>query len=587
MRDRNSGETRPTRPSDVAVLCRTNRQCQLVADALAALGVPAVVPRMELLDTAEAKLLMAGLRLWVDPGDALAAAEVSRLVCHPADLDGLVARVLDEPGPGAFRDDPAVAALVAARARNPDLGPIAAIDAVIAAGDLRALCAGWGHSPQRLANLDALRSHAVQYAGESSASGTAITLVGLLRYLESMVDTWGWDKSRSDSQALRAEADAVTISTWHRAKGLEWPVTILFGLETLRDPQAHGTHVMTDRQDFDVADPLGGRWIRFWPNPYSTAGQHGPVKTAFQASQAYGELVARADREALRILYVGWTRARDRLILAVQRGKLKGGLVGKLTTLNPPLISEPPAAAGAPAGDAHVTWAGRDVTIAVVPCAPAAPVEVAKEPGTVTIGRPPITRAPARILPSAAAPVPSTLGETVVLGNRIAVRGQQVDMTAVGNAVHGFLAADRPALLPDDRLSMAAAILKRFRVHENIEPSDVLEVASRLWRWIDARFNGGRLHREWPVLSRTAAGTLLSGTADLVITTPAGIVVIDHKTFPGMDQAALARAQTYSGQLAAYSTAICTATGAPPASTWIHFPILGQVVEVSLTAPTV
>jgi ATP-dependent exoDNAse (exonuclease V) beta subunit len=177
--------------------------------------------------------------------------------------------------------------------------------------------------------------------------------------------------------------------------------------------------------------------------------------------------------------------------------------------------------------------------------------------------------------------VASTPGEIVVLGKRIAIRGQ-VDMTSVGNAVHSFLAADRPALVEDERLAMASAILKRFGLAENIEASDVVEVGSRLWRWIDVRFGAGRLHREWPVLSRTPAGTVLSGTADLVVKTAAGIVVIDHKTFPGMDQAALDRAQTYSGQLAAYSHAICAATGQPAASTWIHFPVLGQVIEVCL-----
>lgn len=579
VRDRNSRETRPAQPADVAVLCRTNKQCQEVADALGALGVFAVVPQMELLDTAEAKLLMAGLRLWVDPGESLAAAEVARLVSYPADLDGLVARVLNEPGSGAFRDDPAVAAIVAARVCNPDLGPVAAIDAVIAAADARALCAGWGNSVQRLANLDALRSHAVQYVGESSASGTAVTLVGLLRYLESMVEKYGWDRRRTDSQALLAEADAVTVSTWHRAKGLEWPVTVLFGLETLRDPQAHGTHVMSDRKGFDVADPLGERWIRFWPNPYTNANQNGPVKTAFQASQAYADLVARADREALRILYVGWTRARDRLVLAVSRGRLKDGLVGKLAEIDPALVPEPDVA---PAGEARVSWAGLDVTISVSPSAPATPVAVAKEPGTVALGRAPSARAPARISPSAATPVASTPGEIVALGRRIAVRGR-VDMTAVGNAVHGFLAADRPALLEDERVAMANAILKRFGVAENIETLDVVELATRLWRWIDGRFGASRLHREWPVLSRTAAGTVLSGTADLVVRTPTGIVVIDHKTFPGMERSALDRAQTYSGQLAAYSHAICAATGETAATTWIHFPILGQLIEVCLT----
>ena len=62
---------------------------QDVAEALGLLGVPAVVPRMRLLDTAEGQLVLAGLRLWVDPRDALAAAELAHLVVYAADLDGL------------------------------------------------------------------------------------------------------------------------------------------------------------------------------------------------------------------------------------------------------------------------------------------------------------------------------------------------------------------------------------------------------------------------------------------------------------------------------------------------------------------
>ena len=81
VRDRDSGAARPAQRADVAVLCRTNKQCQEVAEALGALGVAAVVPRMGLLDTAEGQLLVAGLRLWVDPGDALAAAELCSNSC--------------------------------------------------------------------------------------------------------------------------------------------------------------------------------------------------------------------------------------------------------------------------------------------------------------------------------------------------------------------------------------------------------------------------------------------------------------------------------------------------------------------------
>ena len=57
---------------------------------------------------------------------------------------------------------------------------------------------------------------------------------------------------------MRSE-DAVNVSTWHRAKGLEWPIVILFGLESVREPEAYGVHVLSDRTTFDVSDPLGGR----------------------------------------------------------------------------------------------------------------------------------------------------------------------------------------------------------------------------------------------------------------------------------------------------------------------------------------
>ena len=74
------------------------------------------------------------VRLWVDPGNALAAAEVARPISYPADLDGLLGRVRDEPGIGAFRQYPAVGVIVAAGVSSPDLGPIAGTDAVIATG---------------------------------------------------------------------------------------------------------------------------------------------------------------------------------------------------------------------------------------------------------------------------------------------------------------------------------------------------------------------------------------------------------------------------------------------------------------------
>src|SRR5690606_13178116 len=196
--------------------------------------------------------------------------------------------------------------------------------------------------------------------------------------------------------------------------------TALYGLESLRPPLAYGVHVMSDRDDVDLARPLDGRWIRFWPNPYTTSNQGGPVKDAYERSEVFAALVDRSRREALRVLYVGWTRARDRLVLAAQERKLLGGLLGALAGIDPALIGDPGLVE---AQDADVTWAGRPVRLRVRPAAPADPVMAPPVAGRITVGIAPAPRAPARLSPSAAPPVPCALGAPVALGPRLLVHG--------------------------------------------------------------------------------------------------------------------------------------------------------------------
>ena len=578
VRVRGLDAVRGLRRSDLAVLCRTNKQCQDVADALGALDVPAVVPRMDLFDTTEALVVIAGMQLWVDPGDALAASEIARLISYPLNLDAVVTRALAAPGADAFRDDPTVARVLAAREAGRDRDPLAAVDVVIEATRLRELCAGWGNTALRLANLDALRGHAASYVEKSLAAGDAPTLVGTLRRFTEMTDASSWKTSRADSQALLTGEDAVTVSTWHRAKGLEWPITVLFGLESLRDPRSHGVHVMSDPASFDVSDPLRGRWIRFWPNPYSNNQQKGPVRDAFERSATHAMLVSRAEREALRVLYVGWTRARDRLVFAATRGKLLQGLVGTLSAIDPSLICEPTAAK---TGVESVSWAAHEVSISAVPPRPVPPIQAVPVPGVVTLGQTPQVRPAARIAPSSVAPVACGIGEVVMLGPRIAILGSP-RMEELGHAVHGFLAADRAGMSDDDRLAMANELLQRFRVDDNLAARDLLFVASRFWGWIHSRFAGARLHCEYPIAHRTESATIVAGTIDLVVRSGNQAVIIDHKSFAGRGTSAATRTMEYSGQVAAYAAAIQATLPGSVVSTWIHYPILGQMMEIVL-----
>jgi ATP-dependent exoDNAse (exonuclease V) beta subunit len=90
------------------------------------------------------------------------------------------------------------------------------------------------------------------------------------------------------------------------------------------------------------------------------------------------------------------------------------------------------------------------------------------------------------------------------------------------------------------------------------------------------------LRREWPVLHRLPEGTVLRGVADLVLELEAGLVVLDHKSFPGNRGQAVTRAAEYAGQLAAYARALKASTGKEILATYIHLPVSGLAVEVRL-----
>jgi ATP-dependent exoDNAse (exonuclease V) beta subunit len=84
VRDRVSGVGRPLRPGDVAVLCYQNKTCESLARELAALDVRAVLARAGLMETPEALLVLAGLRLFVDAQDNHDMDQNSLLGAYPA-----------------------------------------------------------------------------------------------------------------------------------------------------------------------------------------------------------------------------------------------------------------------------------------------------------------------------------------------------------------------------------------------------------------------------------------------------------------------------------------------------------------------
>jgi len=582
VRDRATGDARALRPGDVAVLCHQNSTCAHLARELAALGVRAVLPRAGLTRTPEALLVLAGLRLFVDAQDALATAELARLVAYPASGTEWLGDLMARPAREAFAELDVVRRVAAARAAEPHAGALAAFDAVLEAVEARERCLEWGDSAFRLANLDALRAHAVTYVNLCASGGRGCTPAGLVA---AFVDL---EASALDARAVVAQDDAVVVSTWHSAKGLEWPITVLFDLD--RDPYftALGVQVVADRPGFDLAEPLAERWVRYWPQPYHPMQRKTPFHQRLLEAPATAAVREREERQAMRLLYVGWTRARDRVVLA-GRPTLPKGMIAQLKDADGGLLlAEAPNPIATPC--AELVWAGRPVTLRVRDAVPLPPVRRDVTPGLGYAARGPQAYPLAVVVPSDMLRADGIEADvaTVAAGLTLARYGDRLilsgdpEMQLLGDAIHGFLAADRPTLDTEERREIARGILVRWGVAFALKPDDLLCASDRLRAWVDARFPGAVWHREWPLLHRQPNGTIVRGTADLVIEYAEGYAVIDHKSFPGSAEQAAVRAVGFTGQLAAYAAAVTAATGRPVTGCFVHLPVLGAVVPLTI-----
>lgn len=555
VREREGG-TRTAGPGDVAILCRTNEACRRVAAALSAQDVPCTVARPGLLSTPEALIVHAGLRLWAEPRDVLAAAEVARIVSSEEYWAAEAFAVDHVP----FADLREVRAIKRAREAYSWRGVVTAFDAIVEALDLPRLCCAWGDAERRLQCLDTLRSMVVAYAEEQSGGGA--TVAGLVERLS------GLSADSADEIESSSGTDAVRVLTWHAAKGLEWPVVVLYDLDASRQGTPLGVQAQGSASGFSIDDPLADRWVRFWPNPFLAAQETGAFFDALADAPATREAVLEQRRQELRLLYVGWTRARDRLVLAARSDRLTRGILALLENRGLPLIREPMA---------RTTWGRRKVDVVIREGSPRPPLSTARRPGS---RYPSLAgKTEGAVVPASGAPESGSVRRVFEIGRGIPIAGSLSSAEDLGNALHAFLAADVPELGDQLRSEICRELLRAHGVGSIIAVPDVLAASDALRNWVEARWPRARWCREWPLWVREAEG-VRAGVSDLVLEDVAGLFVVDHKSFTHARDEAIARALECFGQVRRYARALIRATSKPVLGKFIHLPVAGLVVEL-------
>jgi len=176
-----------------------------------------------------------------------------------------------------------------------------------------------------------------------------------------------------------------------------------------------------------------------------------------------------------------------------------------------------------------------------------------------------------------------SIAREIRIAEPFVVKGE-VDPRALGEAVHTILASDDLAQDRAEREAFAEGVLRRWGVQIAGLAAHVITGADALHRFIAETWPGARVHRELPVWHRRAEGTVVRGTADLVVETADAFAVVDHKSLVGSVGRAVAEAPAYFGQLRTYAGAIAAATGHAAAGCFVHLPLAGVVLE--LTAPS-
>lgn len=581
IEDRNSRQMRPLQLRDISVLCRTNDSAAAVAVALQNRGFPLTLATSGLLLTPEARLAMACLRRMADQWDTLATAEIIALEAGSVPevwledrLNYLNANPREPRGINWGLTGPlinqTVTALQGAHAKLDQLTPAEALDVALGAGNVFATVSRWGpsenRSAQRRANLETLRGLARQYERNCAATNSPTTVAGFVFWCEDL------EAREADLKAVDERADAIHVLTYHTAKGLEWPVVICADLENEHRTNLWEIAVVQD-VGFDARNPLANRRIRFWPFPFGGQKKGIPILTRIENEPVAKDASAAAAREELRLLYVGFTRARDILVLVTRSGQPSTWLdLLQAPWLRP--FDGDDALLHGPLGPAQVPCCTRIIppTVTNSTKEPAAAYRWFPAPAQPTI------KLPALMLPSKQPQLGSArIVQTVHLGARLPVGGD-VSEDILGDALHAIFAAEFINPRRPDRLVTIDRILHGYALSETIKAQDAADMLDRFASRVQSLFRPKSFLVEVPFVTVTNQGQRTSGFIDLLLETDQGLVIIDHKSFLGGTSDWSAKALSYSGQLAAY----CSAQPERPiASAWIHFAAAGSLLQVS------
>jgi ATP-dependent helicase/nuclease subunit A len=521
------GKPRVIRAGEVLILTRSRGALtDAINRELKRKGVPiAGADRLRLGEHIAVMDLISVARVALLPEDDLALAEVLKSPLVALDEDALYRLAWGRVGTlwqalSAAHEPELVAAREMVerwRARADKLDPHAFFAAILAGdGGRRAFHARLG--PEADDVLDELLAQALAYE-----QGNAPSLEGFLAWLE--------ETETEVKRDLDSARDEVRVMTVHGAKGLEADVVFLVDNGTL---PVIGNYISRVVPLADNSDPLAAVPM-VWN--YSTPAMPAAIVSRIETQKM------RDDEEYRRLLYVGMTRARDRLyVVGIRKQKINDDrrwhpLVERALQ---PELTERKLAGGA----VEYEWRAEGES-------PAALAQVsAPGPGA---DLPPWLKASAPLPPSPVKRLtPSSVAASGQRTHVPAAGGNEAAALERGRVVHRLLES-LPDIARENRLRVGGEYLGAVVPHwpEDARAALLSEVLAVLDHpgFADALAPGSRAELE--IAGRLGAATI-SGRIDRLAVTPTRVLIVDYKTNRPAPRALAAVPRQYLAQLALY-----------------------------------
>ncbi|MCX6266266.1 MAG: PD-(D/E)XK nuclease family protein, partial [Bacteroidetes bacterium] len=291
--------------------------------------------------------------------------------------------------------------------------------------------------------------------------------------------------------------------------------------------------------------------------------------------------------EALRLLYVGMTRARDYLIIPCKEYNKMAWLEKAIPGGLSEICGDEPVPNDVTISTLHKHYPSKfrfrrfvqaDLMQGIVVEA-AAPIIYTPQKRTIPVQDYFITPSSVEESPHA------HISEYITLYPRMqAELGLTGDDGAFGTCIHAILCAYHPEMKEPEQLQLIERLLKNFGFTGIISPADLVTSIRLFTEWIGRRYKSAAYYKEYPMMVEKG-NQIFSGIADLVIETTEEILLIDYKTFPGHydpdknHESCEWRARTYSGQMALYQEMLERVWPGRKVETVIWFVIAGALVK--------